>query len=326
MRPLKFILSPFLFLLLFPASSVLADFAADAETTFACLEDQYASFLTPAGPATQIRGALTYRHYDDRNIYILIQSTGDVYFRKGLLKRQIGTMDTILADCAIITPPPPPPPPPPGGCITVTYPQAGLVYTARRSGGGIITVEDTTIVSATDDQTHSLISMDASLGNRLISHTELDVVENTHVTGSLRYLDGGVASATAETFFPVSTITNIQINTTYDPPRVLSPVGQICEGDTWTSPPSTLTSVTTVDNFTDTTTIDDAGFTATILVVTESVTTQAGTFDSVRIRQSNNDGTYHDLWISTDYAIPLLIETYDADDNLSERLETIAIN
>lgn len=323
MWPSKPILPPLLLLTLVWTCSANADFTSDAENAFACLEDKYASFLTPAAPPTQTRGALTYRHYDDRNIYILIQPSGEVYFRKSLLKRQVGTVDSILANCSIVVPPPPPPP---GGCITVTYPQAGLSYTTRRSGGGFTSVEDTTIVSATDTQTHSLISMDSSLGSKLVSHTELDVVENTHVTGSLRYLDSGEATATAETFFPISTTTNIQISTVYDPSIAFGPVGQICEGDSWTSPASTLTSTTTVDNFTDTTTFEDQGFTATILVVTEPVTTQAGTFDSVKMLQSNNDGTYHHLWISTDYAIPLLIETYQADDTLSERLETIAVN
>lgn len=205
------------------------------------------------------------------------------------------------------------PAPPAGNCHTFGLVAAGTkaTYLSTTSGGNAtFTI---TWISDTPTQTHTTQKTTTAQGT-----TDVDTVLDGEVVGNLRGLKH--IHTKSVTPIPVIGSSTIEVDIDFVPSLIAGPAQGWCTGATWTISPVTETVVTRGTIPLPTQIVTTVGSTGEVLAVGESLTTPAGTFQTVKYRSAQVNGSNVQpsiTWVSMEYNIVVKQDTLDAAGNVT---------
>ena len=297
-------------------ATVDSDTLSDAEELFNRTEELYPEKFSPSNQTTITTDAYFYRYYPSSDTYIGVKRIDlDVYIlgdmfgglqRVDSLNRSLNT-DTFQPLFASLNP---------GGvsiggssgagsCVSIPLIAQDTEYRLNTISGNDSFISDVTHQIVTPTQSKIIVS---SQGEDLITEETYSISDNIFSTSNVKtsLTSGGFTTKTDNSFSPAKQAIG----------------GEFCLNQTFTS---NYTSVQKIEitipglptnianqvfNFTDNYTVD---------AVNESITTAAGTFNTVNftlVTTENNVSTKSVTWLDTDTGIIVRQESYDANDAL----------
>jgi hypothetical protein len=208
-----------------------------------------------------------------------------------------------------------------GNCHTFALVRAGLVAGYRSvAPGGTVTFQVTYIYD-TPTQTKTTQKVQAPTGN-----ADVETILDGEVVGNLR----GLKHINVKTTATVPVLGSVSGTTDIDfvPSLVAGPAAGWCAGETWSISPVTETITTTGFGAAPPVIVTTIASTGEVLAVGESVTVQAGTFQTVKFRNAVVSGSSVQpaiTWTSMDHSIVVKQDTLDAAGNVTSTTELVSL-
>ena len=209
-----------------------------------------------------------------------------------------------------------------GDCAVVPFVSAGKVTNYRSTdAGGTVSSWVNTVVS---DVATKFVSKDV-VNTPGAPTVNIDTTIDLTVSNNLRHVTHAVSDAkTTASGFAIT----IKTDMTFAPAMPTGPVPdtQWCVGRTW-DVPAIATTVVVTGSFPGPTTVVNRGATTGEILAIETLNTQAGSFQAVKIRtvqaSSDDDVKYSIMWYSTQSGIFLRQENYSPSNALVSTMEVV---
>lgn len=306
------------------AAAAAADRLSDASVVFDWIESAYPDYPAPAQNGASEWKDWIYRAYQGDS-YLGLSGNDIYWFHNGFKDPNFfGEFDDLLtlaaseqsADEITVGE---------GPCVHVGWPSEGLNVSYQIdnvtavAGAAQRFVEDDRFILANEDMSRKTTTSTVMLENGTEVTTETLEVEHYRVENGFRFLDT-LKERTRESFAEYQNIVNTEI--TYPGGFNTGPAVDYCVGQTW-SVGSVLGRRQARGDWKAESFVA-SGYQGAVTSVNESITTPAGTFDTVRLRIDYSDGRAVDEWVSIDFGVSLRKRQYGNGDLLVER-EAIAL-
>jgi len=321
-----------LLILTISSSTSYASFNSDADTIFNWAENNYSELLKSKQNSQNVDDWY-YRHYPEDDIYVGINTMGDVYsFIENKLQLE-GSIEEFLdrihkSDIQITDNSGN------GQCVNIPLPDSGLEVSYSISAMG----ETSEFTIVYDNMSHTFAQSTARIDvndivNNIVNLANIsdlgdvgDVTtqQNYQIIDNYLYLDSIEVNSTISLPYLGDTI--IAVTTTNSEPQKIGPVLNYCEQQSWSTPVVTqsITSaaIYSIPETTKTTQSKLRG--GSVEAINEEINISAGYFNTVRIKEYFDYG-YVMTWFSIDNGIFVKAEVFDNSGELISQTEATMI-
>jgi|GEM_PF-2053906 len=318
----------FAMLLIFVSSihTTYASLLDDSNTIFNWAEEEYSIYFAPSGQTTQTLDPWYFRFYPSTGIYLGVNNQSEVYVLGGQFGNdplKVGSVSDFLAQINSSNTSNNGNSTGNGNCVTLPFPATGLQANYNVTSGANTGSMNVTYTSTNNTTAVSTTSSNFS-GSGVTSSSSSTTTQNYQITDDFLYVSS--IETTISSSVPGLGSFDDTTTTTFSPAHNEGPALKYCEQQSWTSEAVSQSTVTqTLGIPGGAVTSNTAVVNGLVEAVNESVTTAAGTFNTVRVKETSS-GEDTLTWFSIELGIFVKVQTLNGSGTVTSETELTSTN